>query len=85
MRVAMGRFYFHLRQGDQLIRDDEGLDLPDLAAAQHEAVAAARELLAEAVKRGTPSVPDAFVIADEAGRTLGTLPLAAVLPEPLKK
>jgi hypothetical protein len=27
----------------------------------------ARELLAEAIKTGQPSVPDAFVIADEAG------------------
>ena len=81
----MGRFYFHLRQDDELIRDEEGTDLPDISAARHEAVLAARELLAEAIKDGKSNIPIAFVIADEAGRTVDTLPLAAVLPEPMKK
>jgi hypothetical protein len=80
----MGRFYFHLRAGDELIRDDEGVDLPDFSAARREATLAARELLAEAIKSGRPKVPDAFVIVDEVGRTLDAVPLAAVLPEPLK-
>ena len=78
----MGRFYFHLRAGDELIPDEEGIDLPDFSA---EAIEAARELLAEAIKDGRPEVPEAFVITDEAGRELDTVPLAAVLPRPLKK
>jgi len=41
--------------------------------------------LAEAIKDGRPEVPEAFVITDEAGRELDTVPLAAVLPRPLKK
>ena len=81
----MGRFYFHLQADDQIVPDDEGVDLPDLSAAQHEAILAARELLAEAIKSGRPEVPEAFVIADEAGRPLGIVPLAAVLPKPLRK
>jgi hypothetical protein len=32
-----------------------------------------------------PQVPDAFGIADEAGRALDTVSLATVLPRPLKK
>jgi hypothetical protein len=43
----MGRFYFHLQADDQIVPDDEGVDLPDLSAAEHEAILAARELLAE--------------------------------------
>jgi hypothetical protein len=81
----MGRFYFHLRAGDGLIRDDEGIDLPDIATARHEAILAARELLAEAIKDGKPTVPDAFVIMDEGGRTIDIVPLAAVFPEHIKK
>ncbi len=81
----MGRFYFHLQAGDQIVPDDEGVDLPNLSAAQREAILAARELLAEAIKSGRPEVPEAFVIADEAGRPLGIVPLAAVLPKPLRK
>jgi hypothetical protein len=82
----MQRFYFHLQAGDQIVQDDEGEDLPDLSAAQGEAIRAARELLAEAIKSGRPEVvPEAFVIADEAGRALALVPFAAVLPRPLKK
>ena len=69
----MGRYYFHLRAGDEIRSDEEGQDLPNLSAAQREAVLVARELMS-----GEPEVPEAFVIADEAGRTLATVPLATV-------
>ena len=81
----MGRFYFHLREGGKLATDVEGVDLPDLATARREAELSAREMLADAIKSGKDRVPDAVVIADEEGRTLDTLPLSAVLPEPFKK
>ena len=81
----MRRFYFHIRENDKLATDDEGVDLPDLAAARREAELSAREMLADAIKSGKESVPDAFVIADEEGRTLETLSLSAVLPELFKK
>ena len=47
--------------------DEEGIDLPDFSAARREAIEAARELLAEAIKDGRAEVPEAFVIADEEG------------------
>jgi hypothetical protein len=81
----MGRFYFHVKDGDELIADDEGTDLPSIEAAKLEADHAIREILCEALKTRAARVPEAFVIADEAGRTLHVLPFAAVLPEPLKK
>ena len=81
----MRRFYFHLQADDQIVPDDEGVDLADLSAAEHEAILAARELLAEAIRCGRPEVPEAFVIADEEGREIDTVPLAAVLPENLKR
>jgi Domain of unknown function (DUF6894) len=75
----MRRFYFHLRAGDELVPDEEGIDLPDLSAARREAIEAARELLAEAIKDGRAEV------ADGEGREIDTVPLAAVLPENLKR
>jgi hypothetical protein len=81
----MGRFYFHLQADDQIAPDDEGADLPDLSAAEHEAILAARELLAEAIKSGWPEVLEAFVIANEEGRALAIVPFTAVLPRPLRK
>ncbi len=81
----MGRFYFHLQAQDQIVPDDEGQELPDLSAAEHEAIEAARELLAEAIRSGKPEVPEAFVIADEEGRALALVPFTTVLPRPLRK
>jgi hypothetical protein len=46
----MSRFYFHLQAGGQVVPDDEGTDLPDLSAAQREAIQSAREMLADAIK-----------------------------------
>src|SRR5260221_14725928 len=83
--VAMGRFYFHLQADDQIVPDDEGVDLPDLSAAEHEAILAARELLAEAIKSGRPEVPEAFVIADEEGRALAIVPFTAGFARPPEK
>ena len=82
----MGRFYFHLRAGDELLRDDEGQDFPDPSVARQEAELAARELLAEAIRSGIKvEFPEAFVIAAERGREIDVIPLATVLPKPLKK
>ena len=77
----MGRFFFHIRMGDQVISDQEGSDLPDVAAARLEALAAARYILADAIRYGTENIPEAFVIADSEGRELETVNLAVVLPE----
>ena len=81
----MARFYFHLRKIGQLVTDAEGLELPDRSAALREAQQSARELLADAIKSGKDTVPEAFVIADEQGREIATLPLEALVPEMLKR
>jgi hypothetical protein len=79
-------FYFHLRYGTRLSRDNEGLECPNLSAAKQDAEIAARDMLVEAIKHHHHErVPDAFEIVDDAGRTLHTLPFAAILPEPFKK
>jgi hypothetical protein len=82
--MRMGRFYFHIRDGDRLIPDEDGQELPDTSVALREAMLAARELLAEAIFAGKERVPDAFVIADDAGRVVETVPFIAVLPKPFK-
>jgi hypothetical protein len=65
--------------------DEEGTELPDLAAAQREAELAARELLGEAIKSGKQAVADGFVIADEAGHTLETFSFSEVMPKPFRR
>jgi hypothetical protein len=79
----MARFFFHLKSGGELITDDDGIDLPGLGEATREALQSARELLAEAIKMAKPRLPEALVVADEAGQPLLELPLVEALPEPL--
>ena len=81
----MGRFYFHLKDGDELTLDEEGSELPGIDAARKEALQAARELLGEAIRQGAEKVWEALVIADGDGRTIEVLPLAAVLPRSLRQ
>jgi uncharacterized protein DUF6894 len=81
----MARYYFHVREMNQLVTDDQGVELPDKSAALLEAQQSARDLLADAIMAGKDRIPEEFVIADEQGREIATVPLAAVLPEPLKK
>jgi hypothetical protein len=77
----MSRYYFHLRLlDDEVIADQEGLDLPDTATARQEALAAARQILADSIKFGRENIPDAFIVADSEGHELDTIPLAAALP-----
>ena len=80
----MARFYFHVQSLDRLVHDEQGEDLPSLSAAQQEALLTARDLLANAIKGGREDVPSAVVIADERGRAIDTIPLAAVLPESMR-
>jgi hypothetical protein len=80
----MQRFHFHLRSGEQIITDDEGMELPDIIAARQEACTSARHIVADAIRSGIDDIPKEFVISDGDGRELETLLLAAVLPKGLQ-
>jgi hypothetical protein len=78
-------FYRHIRQGDQLIHDTDGIGLTDLDAARAEALEGIRDILAEAIKRGNDGpLDDAIVITNEAGRELMTIPFIEALPPRLR-
>jgi hypothetical protein len=64
-------FQFHVRDPFGLIVDEEGIELPDLAAVLREAIACSGEFLAEA------SAPTdmLFEITDEADRIVLMLPI----------
>jgi hypothetical protein len=82
----MPHYYLHIRKGEQLIADPEGIERPDLDTARGDALSEIRDLLAEAMKRGADDLlDDAIVIADEAGRELMTIPFNEGLPPRLYK
>lgn len=49
----MPRFYLHICNGSGFVEDEEGMNLPDLAAARKEALKGLRSLLAEELRSGT--------------------------------
>lgn len=83
----MPRYYFHCEDG-RTLHDDAGLDLPDLAAAQHEALQSTVEL----IKGGPPSssalwsgTPWRMWVTDKPngeGQTFFTLRLSAEMEVP---
>ena len=77
------RFYLHIKDGADLIKDEEGVDLPTAADAQ-QALHAARELVADAVMSGRDLGADAFLVADQNGKQLTFVPMTEALPKRLR-
>lgn len=66
------RYFFHIRDCGTLISDDEGTELPDMAAARHEARATARDLAMEDLKCGQAVAERSIEIAS-GGQVIETL------------
>lgn len=73
------RFYLNHRRHDGLVRDLEGSEHSDQAAATEEAIDAARELMAAAVRVGRDISHEAFEIVDERQEVLMRLPFTMAL------
>ncbi len=68
------RFYFHVIEGAEEIRDPEGTDLPDMDAAKREAMTIAAELCAEFPGRfGDHAILEVF---SGTGQRLFTVPIS---------
>jgi hypothetical protein len=72
-------FHFHVRDGGRVIEDPDGSELPNLEAARAEALAAAREAIAERIRTGKVVESRSFEITGEAGRVLATVTYRDVL------
>jgi hypothetical protein len=68
----MPRYYFHL-YNDVISMDDEGLDLPDLAAARANGIKEAREMMLETVAEGRINFSHRIDIADESGAVVDSV------------
>jgi hypothetical protein len=76
----MARYFFHIKDGAELIHDPEGSELATMAEARCQALKSARELWADAIKSGRSLGADAVVISDEHG-DLTFVPMAEALPK----
>ncbi len=75
----MTQYFFHVRNGDEISRDLEGQELPDLEAAKREAVSANREMLGERLLHGGSLDSRRIEIADADGEVLATISAEDVL------
>jgi len=67
----MPRFFFHYRTDDELIRDADGSELPDLEAAEHNAAELAKAIVEHAASTGGDTgMPRSIEITDAAGEEL---------------
>ena len=74
------RFYFHLRDGETLIEDLEGIEFATFEIAYAEAINSARELMATRLKAGCCIDDSVFEIYDEDRQLLRSIPFEEALP-----
>jgi hypothetical protein len=75
----MPRYYFHVREGSTLSRDEEGQELPNSDAARKEAISANREILGEKLLHGGALDHRQIEIADETGHVVDVVNARDVL------
>jgi hypothetical protein len=67
----MPLYFFHIKEGDEVLHDKEGVDHPDLEAARAEAIEGIRQIVGDAVMFGSPLRLDREMhVVDDAGETL---------------
>jgi hypothetical protein len=67
----MPLYFFHIKEGDDVLHDTEGVDHPDLEAARAEAIESIRQIVGDAVMFGSPLRLDReMLVVDDAGDTL---------------
>jgi hypothetical protein len=74
--LTMPTYYFHIRDGDTLILDDEGCELDDLEAIRNEALRSARDLHRQnATEQFFISSAPYISVCDEAGNEVLSQPI----------
>ena len=68
----MPRYFFHVYD-DVIAQDEEGMELPNVAAARLNALQGARGLIADQVKRGYFVLSHWIDVADERGEKVMTI------------
>jgi len=75
----MPAYYFHIRDSDTLIRDPDGLELPDIDSARAECKNLILSVLREEQIDEEQSANRQFQVEDETGRTVLLVPFRLAL------
>jgi len=76
----MPRFFLDVLNERELREDPEGQEFADVDAAVAEAVASARDLVAYGIMQNEDASGRSFLIRDEDGETVATVPFRSALP-----
>ena len=76
---TLAKFYIKFRYRDRVSTNDQGIDLPNLAAAVDIAIQSIIELVDKTIKHGGGAIPDAIIVTDQDGKTLATISILDVL------
>ena len=68
------RYYFHLRESEAYVLDEEGLELPGIDAVLREAIVGARSVMAGEVMQGKLPLRSSIEVDDENGQRVLDLP-----------
>jgi hypothetical protein len=74
----MPRYFFHIRDGWDLVPDEEGLVFPDLEQAEAEGLASARDLATTATSEGHDFAAYAVEVTDAAGTMLRRIQIGPI-------
>ena len=75
---GMTRFYFHIRDHERLILDEDGLELESIEAAVDEAHLTASAMLLDARASGDDLLHQIIEVTDNGGKVLAAVPFADV-------
>lgn len=75
----MPHYFFHVRDGERILRDLEGLDFENEATALEEARAAAVDMLDDALATGADVSEQVILVVDGHDRTIGTVLLRELI------
>jgi hypothetical protein len=81
----MAKFYFYVKAEGRLVSDDDGVELAGLDMAKAEAIALAREVLAETLRSELVLRVEAVLVTDQHGHPIFVMPVAQLLPGPWDK
>jgi hypothetical protein len=74
---SMPHYFFQIRNGQGVTRDDEGIDLPDEAAAQAMAMDSIRSIISEEARKGLIDLDGYIDVKNDEAETL----IRIVFPE----
>ena len=77
----MSRYFFHIRDDDGIIPDEEGTECDSAAEAKREAMLSIRDLVANGAKAGRFDMCRFIDMADADGNVVETIPFGAAFSE----